>query len=456
MASFSDLEEDDSITEDSNDSEDEDLAKIDALLDHFSLAVEKNVRHGPRCNDTRNAIHHLKLLLPRIVSHRYWAAERGDVFGYIQDCTIFNRSRSELVSKLFQLIEKSDSFDLDMDIMLLLESVCSRDSNFYSFPIASDCIPVLINLLASPYEDLAIKSMQLLIHCAEEILITRVDDVQKIAHVIAKGRSTQFLRSTASLVYACMKYLYQSPHIIPLLQIVVLLIKSDDVKVLKEILKAWTVIIINRHTIFSYIRDETDDELWQLNMDLIPTGYACEIVASQSLYLQNPIVELLYFAIEKVSHNENKFLLDSKVLSYLHNLLRKKCTHSTSDLSEILTIINRLIYHGYELVQKMIDEDVVSTIFKCSEMVRDLVQKHDRMIIYLFASLIDQNKYKNMMPSFFSLHSVVSKCKWLPNLSKEMKNDALAQLRIIHTNGQPEVSALAEELYSFIQKFKEH
>ncbi|EDV26837.1 uncharacterized protein TRIADDRAFT_63721 [Trichoplax adhaerens] len=416
MASFSDLEEDDSITEDSNDSEDEDLAKIDALLDHFSLAVET--------------------------------------------FTAQNSISSLLGCRKLQVMISCENYQCLKNEVLIL------DCNF-----TADCIPVLINLLASPYEDLAIKSMQLLIHCAEEILITRVDDVQKIADVIAKGRSTQFLRSTASLVYACMKYLYQSPHIIPLLQIVVLLIKSDDVKVLKEILKAWTVIIINRHTIFSYIRDETDDELWQLNMDLIPTGYACEIVASQSLYLQNPIVELLYFAIEK-------FLLDSKVLSYLHNLLRKKCIHSTSDLSEILTIINRLIYHGYELVQKMIDEDVVSTIFKCSEMspgldrkmitsifadminfasddqVRDLVQKHDRMIIYLFASLIDQNKYKNMMPSFFGLHSVVSKCKWLPNLSKEMKNDALAQLRIIHTNGQPEVSALAEELYSFIQKFK--
>ncbi|EDV26834.1 uncharacterized protein TRIADDRAFT_54148 [Trichoplax adhaerens] len=212
-------------------------------------------------------------------------------------------------------------------------------------------ISLLIELISSPYEGLALKSLQIIAEYAIEILFLRYEIIHKSISVIHNGKSVQFLQCVARTIKQCMnKPLTFIPgvHIDDREYYVAL--RDNSINICIEVTKILHSLLTEKNQILSSsianLSQHSNEEVMAA-LKKIPVVRIYEILASQSPRLCKDALEILHVLL-------------------VHGF------DDRHDVKSALQFLYGLASSDSMLLQGIIDHDLFSVIFTATRKISDL------------------------------------------------------------------------------------
>ncbi|RDD42287.1 Importin subunit alpha-1 [Trichoplax sp. H2] len=255
--------------------------------------------------------------------------------------------RYDLIPKLLNIFQWHNCFEIQLEAMQVLALLVKLDSlSPILTKLHTDGISLLVKLLSSPYDELAIKSLRVLQNYTSYEYVLNCGLIQELAKVITLNKSVQFLRAAASALklIARGEASLRNEVVIDLLGIVTVLIQFDDIELICDII--WTL---------KYLTDYRDENVQNaIDARVIPRIF--DILASGSPELSTPALKTLGNVVAGNS-KQAKFVVDMKLLP----LLKKLLTRSDSlQQKEIFWVFSNVAVDESRLLQQLINEGIVS------------------------------------------------------------------------------------------------
>ncbi|RDD45210.1 hypothetical protein TrispH2_002537 [Trichoplax sp. H2] len=327
-----------------------------------------------------------------------------------------------IIRRLFSLLKNYDCYDLRLEIMDILQRVISYDiyTCYVNSSIDShneDKVRLLLHFLSLPYEDLAIKSMQLLSVYADLKLIQNreLNFVKMLAKAITLEKSAssivEFMHAAATVVNICFKdtLLSQHDHLEDLAAIACVLLQSNDIAISGEMISL--LVQVSSETTSSngaYIKKL---------FNLIPIGNIFEVLAVGSIHLS--------------------FHFGRKTLIYLKKMLKKPSNYTESQLKKLIWEIGWFAKADHALVQfpYLYGSIIVQTIF----FVIGSGNEHQIKVLIpscnltqcLSSILLHKNVLYDIVRVVEVLWTILNKCQEIPGLLECNNSKELMKMEII-------------------------
>ncbi|EDV26305.1 uncharacterized protein TRIADDRAFT_54155 [Trichoplax adhaerens] len=323
-------------------------------------------------------------------------------------------------------------YDLRLEIMDILQRVISYDiyTCYVNSSIDShneDKVRLLLHFLSLPYEDLAIKSMQLLSVYADLKLIQNreLNFVKMLAKAITLEKSVEFMHAAATVVNICFKdtLLSQHDHLEDLAAIACVLLQSNDVAISGEMISL--LVQVSSETTSSngaYIKKL---------FNLIPIGNIFEVLAISVASMVFNII-----TSNSISHS-SQFHFGRKTLIYLKKMLKKPSNYTESQLKKLIWEIGWFAKADHALVQfpYLYGSIIVQTIF----FVIGSGNEHQIKVLIpscnltqcLCSILLHKNVLYDIVRVVEVLWTILNKCQEIPGLLECNNSKELMKMEII-------------------------
>ncbi|RDD45149.1 hypothetical protein TrispH2_002528 [Trichoplax sp. H2] len=365
--------------------------------------------------------------------------------------------------------------------------------------LTSDDKSLLIELISSPYEDLALTALTVITAFAGKknyyIMIRKISFIdckiiQKLIPIVHAGKSIPFLQIVVCILIRCLvmpcsnvlyyqvdEYYEELRHdISDMIQIVCLLLKSDNFDIRRGIIEIITILFDKSCDMVAspmlFISRYMDTKVKEA-MNAIPVFYTYEIIASQSPRLCGPSIQavnLMLFNNEK-SHKA-KILIGLKVIPALKVILlnaRNNHNNYRDSVKDAIYLFMELAITDSTLVQGIIDQDIFATIIKMKEILspydcqivealvatlRNATKNQIEQLIenqyipqYLYSMLMKYEISKDdeiLEPARESTELIFRECQQMPVLWKENMITLLNKLDAIYLNREEKIAQSLE------------
>ncbi|RDD45211.1 hypothetical protein TrispH2_002536, partial [Trichoplax sp. H2] len=383
--------------------------------------------------------------------------------------------RDKVISYLFYLLGNTNDYDLQFESMDIIVILLNYDLtiNCHYAAITPAEHELLIQLLSSPYEEIAIKSIQILQVYAKTFTVSKRQFIQELVKVVNAERSTEFLQATASTLNICIRLFYLvQENFAAIMQIIAILIQSDSVKILEEIIDILRLILRLSHS----IGGEGKTVFYSI------IGRILEIMSSQSKSLQEATLRLTEDLIRKNDFvGVSKLWIGDQVISHLKVILQNHQDYGIYQITIVLETIERMMDNHRPIIQVLPIPDMYlqfclflresrllqysdlhwitwriilrAVKFRPKEQVQSLM-KHYNLTYLLCNKLQTENDCKSLKNVLKTMLSFTEILKGMPDLTSKMKIDVLSRIDLICNKYKDDqrLMQLAQELHHLLNR----
>ncbi|RDD45154.1 hypothetical protein TrispH2_002527 [Trichoplax sp. H2] len=402
--------------------------------------------------------------------------------------TISQVDYDEFIFNTFKNLRCHDDYEIRLESLKMILSL-TRLKGILPTPntLSIADISLLIELISSPYEDLALKSLQIIAEYAIEILFLRYEIIHKSISVIHNGKSVQFLQCVARTIKQCMNkpltfipgvhiddreyYVALRDNSINLIPILSDFLKSNDIDICIEVTKILHSLLTEKNQILSSsianLSQHSNEEVMAA-LKKIPVVRIYEILASQSPRLCKDALEILHVLLVHGfdDRHDVKILIGLKVIPVLKITL----LDTRNEFHSALQFLYGLASSDSMLLQGIIDHDLFSIIFTATRKISDLptvltiraltdiarlatTEQMEQLVInqyiiqYLHDTLMKSEDRAIVRKIIEGMAEIVKKSKQLPKILENNKSEILLKLEMMRRHGPWwSVAPLAMEL----------